>query len=309
VIRLTRVAHGEGQKVRFWPRANVKQGSVMLIAQVTDIHLGFEPDNPAEFNRRRLDQVLHRLVTMAPRPDLLLLTGDLADRGDAASYRRLRNALSVCPFPIHAIPGNHDDRATFIAEFPEAGTADGFVQYEAEAGALRLLFIDTNEAGRHAGAFCTVRAHWLKARLAEQTDRPTVIVMHHPPVETGIEWMNTHPDEPWVARFRDALGGAPHVVGILCGHIHRAVSVGWEGQTVSICRSTAPQVALDLRPIDPDVPDGRAMIVADTPGYALHYWNGQHLVTHFEDADDHVLLARYDVRMQALVRELLAERP
>jgi hypothetical protein len=68
-------------------------------------------------------------------------------------------------------------------------------------------------------------------------------------------------------------------------------------------------VALDLRPIDPDVPDGRAMIVADKPGYALHYWNGRELVTHFEDADDHVLLARYDARMQPLVRELLAERP
>ena len=28
----------------------------MLMAQITDIHLGFDPDNPAEFNRKRLDQ-------------------------------------------------------------------------------------------------------------------------------------------------------------------------------------------------------------------------------------------------------------
>ena len=27
----------------------------MLIAQITDIHLGFEPDNPDELNRQRLD--------------------------------------------------------------------------------------------------------------------------------------------------------------------------------------------------------------------------------------------------------------
>ena len=26
----------------------------MLVAQITDIHLGFDPDNPAEFNRKRL---------------------------------------------------------------------------------------------------------------------------------------------------------------------------------------------------------------------------------------------------------------
>ena len=43
----------------------------MLIAQITDIHLGFEPDNPAEFNRKRLDQTLRTLVAMNPRPDLL----------------------------------------------------------------------------------------------------------------------------------------------------------------------------------------------------------------------------------------------
>lgn len=281
----------------------------MLIAQVTDTHLGFEPDNPAEFNRKRLDQVLTRLVTMVPRPDMLLLTGDLADRGDAASYRRLRNALSVCPFPFLAIPGNHDDRETFFAHFPEAGMADGFVQYEATCGPLRILFLDTTEPGRHGGSFCETRANWLAARLAEQPERPTLIALHHPPVETGIDWMNTHPQEPWVARLKAAMGEARNIVGMICGHIHRSVSIGWGGRTVSICRSTAPQVALDLRPIDPDEPDGRAMIVADTPGYALHYWNGRELVTHFEDTDDHVLLARYDARMQPLVRDLLAERP
>jgi hypothetical protein len=30
----------------------------MLVAQITDIHLGFEPDTPGEFNRQRLDDVI-----------------------------------------------------------------------------------------------------------------------------------------------------------------------------------------------------------------------------------------------------------
>ena len=58
----------------------------MLIAQITDIHLGFEPDSPGEFNRQRLDRVVAELVAMVPRPDMLLATGDLIDRGDRASY-------------------------------------------------------------------------------------------------------------------------------------------------------------------------------------------------------------------------------
>src|SRR3546814_8452068 len=74
--------------------------------------------------------------------------------------------------------------------------------------------------------------------------------MHHPPIESGIEWMNTHPDEPWVHRFTDVVRGHDQVRGLICGHLHRAVTVAWEGRTIAICSSTAPQVSLDLRPID-----------------------------------------------------------
>jgi 3',5'-cyclic-AMP phosphodiesterase len=281
----------------------------MLIAQVTDIHLGFEPNNPAEFNRKRLDQVINRLATMVPRPDLLLATGDLVDRGDIDSYRRLRNAFGGAPCPVWPCLGNHDNRENFMKMFPEIETSDGFVQYEVETDDLRFLVLDTLEEGRHGGAFCDSRAAWLRSKLESEPDRPTVIVMHHPPVEIGLDWMNTHPDEPWVKRFSETIAGHRQIVTIICGHFHRAISVGWRGTTVAICPSTAPQVALDLSPIDPDNPDGRPMIIADPPAYALHHWNGREIVSHFDNCDEHVVLARYDASMQNLVRGLLGERP
>lgn len=281
----------------------------MLIAQVTDVHLGFEPGNPAEFNRKRLDQVIRTLNAMTPRPALLLATGDLVDRGDADSYRRLVNAFSQCPFPVWPIPGNHDQRDNFAAAFPEIPLVDGFFQYAVEVGGIRLLCLDTLEEGRHGGAFCETRAAWLRAQLSNDRTTPTAIVMHHPPVEIGIEWMTTDPAEPWVERFGAAIAGFDNIIGILCGHVHRAISAGWRGQMVTICPSTAPQVALNLAAIDPEVPDGRAMIIADAPAFALHYWNGRDLVSHFDATDEHVMLARYDERMQGLVRSLLGERP
>lgn len=281
----------------------------MLIAQITDIHLGFDPDNPSEFNRKRLDQVLRTLTTMNPKPDLLLATGDLVDRGDSDSYRRLENALSICPFPVWPCMGNHDVRETFREHFPAIPTVDRFVQYEVDAGKLRFLVIDTLEEGRHGGAFCAVRAQWLRDRLAEQPDRDTIIVMHHPPVDVGIEWMATHPEEPWVQRFTGAIDGHAQVKAIICGHLHRPISVAWRGMTMAICPSTAPQVALDLAPIDPDTPDNRPMIIADPPAFALHKWNGRELISHFDTADEHVMLAKFDAKMQPLVRALMAERP
>lgn len=281
----------------------------MLIAQVTDIHLGFEPDSPGEFNRQRLDRVLAHLVAMQPRPDLLLATGDLIDRGDRASYERLREAFSEVPFPVHYALGNHDERATFQQVFPEIPFEDGFLQYVLEGPDLRIIVLDTLEEGRHGGAFCAVRAGWLNARLDEAPDAPTLIVLHHPPIEVGIAWMNTDPTEPWVEQLGQCLRGRSNIVGIICGHIHRAITARWEGTVVATCPSTAPQVALDLRPIDPDTPDQRNLIIADPPGFALHWYNGRELVTHWDTAEDHQVLARYDANLQGMIQHMLAERP
>lgn len=281
----------------------------MLIAQITDIHLGFDPDNPVEFNRKRLDQVLRHLNEGPNRPDLLIATGDLTEHGDAASYKRLANALSICSFPVHLCLGNHDNRSNFSAQFPDVPVVDGFVQYALDLRDVRILMLDTLEEGRHGGAFCQVRADWLRSKLAEDRTTPTIIVMHHPPVEVGIAWMNTHPEEQWVSNFAQAIQGAPNIKAIICGHVHRSITVPWQGTAVAICSSTAPQVTLDLTPIDPERPDNRPMIIADQPAYALHLWNGRELVSHFDSAGDHVMLAKYDGHLQPLIKQLIEERP
>ena len=281
----------------------------MLVAQITDIHLGFEPDTPGEFNRQRLDATLAALIALDPRPDLMLATGDLVDRGDVDSYRRLREAFSGLPFPVHFALGNHDVRRNFAQVFPEIALHDGFLQYVIETGPLRLVVLDTLQEGRHGGAFCERRAKWLRETLDLAPDHKTLIVQHHPPVEVGIAWMNTDPAEPWVHRLADCLRGRPNVIGLVCGHVHRAIVTRWADTIVATCPSTAPQVALELQPIDPARPDGRPLIVADPPAYALHWWNGRELITHFDTAEDHEVLASYDEGLKEMIANMLAERP
>ncbi|MDB5691543.1 MAG: calcineurin-like phosphoesterase family protein [Alphaproteobacteria bacterium] len=281
----------------------------MLVAQITDIHLGFDPQDPDELNRRRLDAVLAALVEMTPRPDLLLATGDLVEDGfDTISYERLRDVLADLPFPVHFALGNHDSRADFLAWFPEAETADGFVQYAIEDHPVRILVLDTLEEGRHGGAFCERRADWLRERLAEEPERPTIIALHHPPIETGLSWMTENPDADWVLRLWDVVAEADNVVAMLAGHLHRPVVTQWAGTTLAICPSTAPQVALDLDRIDPEAPDGRPMIIADAPWFGLHLWTGGGLVSHFDTAGGHNILATYGPQLQPLVRMLLDEK-
>jgi len=281
----------------------------MLIAQITDVHLGFEPGNPDELNRRRLDTALRTLSEMTPRPDLLLATGDLADTGDdLLSYRRLEEAVAGLPFPVHYALGNHDGREAFRAAFPDAPMADGFHQYAIEGHDLRILVLDTLEEGRHGGGFCQIRAAWLRARLAEAPGKPTLLVLHHPPIESGHSWMTENPEAEWVERLEAIVAAQSNIVAVIAGHLHRPVVTRWAGTTLAVCPSTAPQVALDFQPIDPEAPDNRPMIVADPPWFAIHHWNGQRLTTHFDTAGDHQILARYTPALQPLVRLLADEK-
>lgn len=284
-------------------------GEPMLIAQITDVHLGFDQGNPDEPNRRRFDRALKAVLETAPRPDLLLITGDLAEEGDdLVSYQRLRETVADVPIPVHFAMGNHDSRAPFLRVFPEQQTADGFVQYAIEDPRLRILVLDTLEEGRHGGNFCEIRAQWLRDRLAEAPGHPTLIVLHHPPVPTGLSWMTENPLSPWTERLREIVAGHDNVVALIAGHLHRPIVTTWAGTLLAVCPSTAPQVALDLAPIDPERPDGRPMIVADAPGYALHHWDGTALTTHFDTAQDHEVLAAFGPGLQPLVRMLEEER-
>ncbi|MFZ4688457.1 MAG: phosphodiesterase [Polymorphobacter sp.] len=279
----------------------------MLIAQVTDIHLGFQPDDPAELNRKRFDDVIATLMAMDPRPDVLLATGDLTEHGTVASYRTIKKLCDALPFPVLPALGNHDNRENFRTVFDKIPLIDGFVQYSHDVGPLRIIVLDTLFEGHHGGSFDAPRADWLEAELS-RSDKPTIIVLHHPPIETGNGWMTEDLDAPWVTRLETVIRRHTHVIRMVTGHLHRAIVTSWGGTTLAVCPSSAPQVAIDFRELDPENPDGRDMIVAESPGFALHYWTGRDLVTHFGAGGDHPVLARYNARMQPTVRHILGER-
>lgn len=251
----------------------------MLIAQITDIHIGFDRDDPEERNVRRLRAVLARLVSGPDRPDLVLLSGDLTEHGDTASYARLAGLLAPLPFPVRLMVGNHDERGALLAVFPDTPVQDGFIHYVMDYPGLRLVVLDTVEPGLHSGAFCAARAAWLAGVLDAGPDTPVVIAMHHPPVALGIGWMDPAPEEPWIARFAGAIAGRPQVRAIVTGHVHRTVSTCWHAVPALVCPSVAPVVALDL---GTDDPAGRPMITEEPPAYALHRWDGERLTSHIQ---------------------------
>ena len=282
----------------------------ILVAQVTDLHIGFDRDNPHELNVRRLNLVIDHLNAMRPKPSLLLVTGDLVEwPDDTDAYRHMVALIGRWGGPVLWAIGNHDSREEFRAVLPDVPADEhGFIQYEIDHGGVRWIVLDTLDAGRHGGMICEARAAWLKKRLRERKDVPTVIILHHPPVDTGIDWMSALGCELWVRRFEEVVRPAKQVVGMVAGHVHRPIATTFAGKPLAVCSSTAPWLALDLEDIDPSHPDGRPLIVGDAPAYALHYWNGQRLLTHFDVAGPRHVLASYDSNAQPMIRDFLRER-
>ena len=282
----------------------------MLIAQMTDIHIGFTPgEEPEELNHSRFRATLERLGEAPNNPDMLVLTGDTTEHGDRASFEKTAALVAGCPFPVWPMVGNHDTREALLHAFPPVRAAEGgFLHYVLEREGLRIVLLDTIEPGRHGGAFCAARQAWLTARLDEAPEASTLIFMHHPPVMSGIDWMDPAPDEGWVRRFGAAVDGRGNVLAIHCGHLHRPLAASFRGIPLHVTPSVAPLLALDLRPTDPDRPDDRALITTEPPTYALHRWDGATLATHYESVSNWQVLARYSEHLQPMIRGMFAER-
>jgi len=242
----------------------------MLIAQITDTHI-FEPGLRA-FGRidtgARLAACVARLNGLDPRPDVVVATGDLVDKGSEAEYRHLERILAPLKAPVFLIPGNHDAREPLRAVFAGEGYLHrngDFLHYTVENFPVRIVAADTVIEGEPGGTLDRPRLAWLEARLAEDRTRPTILLMHHPPFATGIVHMDAM-NCAGAADLAAVIARNPQVERILCGHVHRAIQARFAGTLAMIAPSTAFQVALDF---DPEAP---ARWTDEPAGFVLHYW-------------------------------------
>ena len=270
---------------------------MLTIAQITDLHItsGKDPLNQRR-NEDRLRQVLKTIHERHPRPDAIVASGDLVDRGEPEEYAELVRILKDVEIPLHLGVGNHDRRGPFRAAFPLVPVDEfGFVQYAADIGGVRLVMVDTMDEGKNDGAFCRKRAAWLRRTLKAAPRTPTLVALHHPPIPSGIQWMDPDPEAKWIRRLAKVLKGRKQVSTVICGHVHRAFHGVLSGQVISASPATAPQLTLNLTPVDMDAPDGREILVEEPPGYSLYRWDKGQFTSHVCVVGDFAPVATYDV--------------
>jgi len=174
------------------------------------LHAVTEAISRAGIPWRQFQQVISAVE--AEQPDIVLMTGDISQDESAASYALAVQALATLPCPWYWLPGNHDQLELMTAEQP--------LHEEVSVGRWRILLLNTQVEGKPHGELGSERLAKLAEQL-EQDDRPTLIAMHHPPVDVGAVWMDAIGLQDRDA-FWALMSKHPHVNIILFGHTHQA---------------------------------------------------------------------------------------
>jgi 3',5'-cyclic AMP phosphodiesterase CpdA len=215
------------------------------VAHLTDLHFG-----GPRAARARADRALDHLLALDPAPDLLLVTGDIADHGSAEEYDEARTVLARWPGPVLVGTGNHDVRDAF-ARALLAREADGPLDQVLDLPAARFLMLDslvTAPPGERIdhGELTDGSLTWLDERLAED-DRPAYVCLHHPPVDIGVSLMDPiRLREP--ERLAAVLQRHPHHAATLVGHAHTQCATTFAGRPLVIGGGLASTVPLDVEP-------------------------------------------------------------
>ncbi len=245
----------------------------MIIVQITDLHIYAkeEQKNYPINTAANLSKCIDKINNLLPRPDLVLATGDLVQSGSKAQYDRLKSILDLLEIPYFLIPGNHDDRTCLKAVFDDHQYLQNngeFCHYVIENYPLRLIGLDSIEPGRVGGKICQKRYIWLRDRLEEAANTPTLLFLHHPPFTTGLPLFDEYGFQE-VDTLQEIIKENPQIIKVISGHLHRGIETIIGNSSVSVCPATAYIYSLAL--LDKDI-----YRTEEPPGYHILLWNSDY---------------------------------
>ena len=134
----------------------------------------------------RLTQIIDDIEASGARPEAIVVTGDVADKGEPGAYARVRQIIEPAANRIGAqviwAMGNHDERGAFRQELFGLQPTDRPVDFVYDVNGLRVITLDTSVPGKHHGVVTPEQLDWLAEVLSEAAPHGTILAMHHPPV-------------------------------------------------------------------------------------------------------------------------------
>lgn len=219
---------------------------VFRVTQFSDMHFCTDPEAASRNTDDTWDAVFaDAFNSERPLPDLVVITGDIADNGSEAEYEKIAEKLARLPVPTIVCPGNHDRQAPFDAILPRLGVGNGRTM---RIGSWLFLFADSNADGRdrrpdgslvdredrtHAhGRFGDAEVAWIVETVGRSDADHVFVWTHHPPGAFGFFNKADHD-----AEFARLVEMAPAIRGVGAGHTHTNTIHECAGRPIHQCPS------------------------------------------------------------------------
>lgn len=213
-----------------------------FILHLSDTHLvgGTNPLYGAVDSQAKLAELFARLEVSGQKPEAIVFTGDLADKGEPQAYSKLRDIVAPVAARMGArliwAMGNHDNRenlkSALLGEAPDMAPVDRVYL----VNGLRIITLDTTVPGYHHGELSGAQLNWLRNVLKAPAPEGTILAMHHPPVPS-VQDLTVLVELRHQRDLAAVLEGTD-VRSIIAGHLHYSTFATFAGIPVSVASAT-----------------------------------------------------------------------
>lgn len=248
--------------------------STLKFIHITDTHLLNQSADVFQGinTRKSFERVLFQSLAECPDADLLLLTGDISQTGDAESYQLLKLIIEQIKIPIYCVPGNHDTPQYLQALIPSC--PDDSISIT-EFGNYGLVLINSWIEDTHCGAISRRSLLELEDYLTNCEAQFIIFAVHHPPVFIGSKWLDLlgmRNREEFLQIINKYSGKSV----MLCGHIHQELDIQQQRVRLLATPSTCYQFEKNS--------EAMSIVQTQPPAYRfikLHNYNIIETVVHY----------------------------
>jgi Icc protein len=162
------------------------------ILQISDSHLFSDPNqkfwgcNPFE----QLQAIRNYILAADFKPDILFLTGDLANDYSTGAYLNLLRIIAPLNIETYCLPGNHDSRRRMrkilAKNFKFADTLSW--------PNWRIILLDStmilNRLGLPHGYLSSSQMDFINSQIKQAAETNIMLVLHHHPVLVGSKFID-----------------------------------------------------------------------------------------------------------------------
>jgi len=198
----------------------------MRVVHISDFHLPSRTDKQVNgvHPYENLKRAVGEIKLQNPKPDLVILGGDCFEEGEKGNYRTVMELFEGLQVPVHAVMGNHDHLPTLkkTSGLPLEGDCPGYNSFDHSG--VHFVILNSVVNGKPHGRLEEEQLLWLNADLHEHRLEPVLIFLHHPPVDSGVAWL----DKMRLLNAENFWGVIPpfsrNIKGVFASHLHIALT-------------------------------------------------------------------------------------